>query len=38
MVTHVGTIKRVNQYTATIMCDSGRWRVAFQYLRRVVDL
>jgi hypothetical protein len=37
--THVGTVVRINQRTATVDPDDGTtWRVAFAHLRHVVDI
>lgn len=36
--THVGTIVRINQRTASIECDGQSWRVPFALLRHVVDV
>ena len=34
----VGRIVRVNQCTATLDCDSQKWRVAFELLRPPVNV
>jgi len=34
----VGLIVRVNQHTATLDCDGQKWRVAFEFLRHLVDV
>lgn len=34
----VGTIVRINQFTATLDCDGQKWRVAFELLRHLVDV
>ena len=34
----VGLIVRVNQHTATLDCDSQKWRVAFELLRPLVEV
>jgi hypothetical protein len=34
----VGLIVRVNQHTATLDCDGQKWRVAFEFLRPLVDI
>lgn len=36
--THIGTIVRINQRTASLDCDGQSWRVPFAMLRHVVDL
>ena len=36
--THIGTIVRINQRTASIDCDGHNWRVSFDLLRHIIDL
>lgn len=36
--TRVGTIVRINQRTATLVCDGQSWRVSLTLLRHLVDL
>lgn len=33
----VGTVKRINQQTATVACDGRSWRVSFSLLRHIVE-
>ena len=34
----VGLIVHVNQHTATLDCDGQIWRIAFEFLRHLVDV
>ena len=36
--THIGTIVRINQRTASVNCDGHNWRVSFALLRHIIDL
>ena len=36
--THIGTVIRINQKTATLDCGDLQWRVSFQLLRHVHDI
>lgn len=33
----VGTVKRINQQTATVACDGRSWRVSFSLLRYIFE-
>lgn len=36
--THIGTVVRINQRTASVDCDGHNWRVSFALLRHIIDL
>ena len=38
LIQRIGTIVRINQKTASLMCDGQQWRVSFQLLRHVVNV
>lgn len=35
---HVGTVLRLNDKTASLVCDGARWRVPWRMLRKIIDL
>ena len=39
LIPKFGTIERINQKTATVLCEDGvQWRVSYAHLRRVVNV